>query len=40
MKDRITCFKLHWYDWGLCCAEDAVQEEITKFPHIFIIIDF
>lgn len=31
MKDRITCFKLNWYDWGLCCAEDAVQEEITVY---------
>lgn len=31
MKDRITCFKLNWYDWGLCCAEDAVREEITVY---------
>ncbi len=33
MKDRITCFKLNWYDWGLCCAEDAVQEEITVYRN-------
>ena len=33
MKDRITCFKLNWYDCGLCCAEDAVQEEITIYRN-------
>ena len=31
MKDRITCFKLNWYDCGLSCAEDMVQEEITVY---------
>ena len=31
MKDKITCFKLNWYDCGLCCAEDTVQEEITIY---------
>ena len=31
MKDRITCFKLNWYDCGLSCAEDMVQEEITIY---------
>ena len=31
MKDRITCFKLNWYDWGLCCADDMVQEEVTIY---------
>lgn len=31
MKDKITCFKLNWYDCGLCCAEYAVQEEITIY---------
>ncbi len=33
MKDRITCFKLDWYDWGLCCVEDAVQEEVTVYRN-------
>lgn len=33
MKDKITCFKLNWYDCGLCCAEDAVQEEITVYRN-------
>lgn len=28
MNDRITSFKLNWYDCGLCCADDMVQEEI------------
>ena len=31
MKDKITCFKLNWYDCGLCSAEYAVQEEITIY---------
>ena len=31
MTDRITCFKLNWYDWGLCCADDMVQEEVTIY---------
>ena len=31
MKDRITCFKLNWYDCGLSCIEDMVQEEITIY---------
>ena len=30
MKDKITCFKLNWYDCGLCCVEDTVQEEIIE----------
>ena len=38
MKDRITCFKLNWYDWGLCCAEDAVQEEITIYRNKNILV--
>lgn len=38
MKDRITCFKLDWYDWGLCCAEDAVQEEITIYRNKPILV--
>ena len=29
MKDKITSFKLNWYDCGLCCAENMLQEEIT-----------
>lgn len=33
MKDKITCFKLNWYDCGLCCAEDTVQEEITVYRN-------
>jgi hypothetical protein len=33
MNDRITCFKLNWYDCGLSCAEDAVQEEITIYRN-------
>ena len=33
MKDRITCFKLNWYDCGLCCAEDTVQEEIIVYRN-------
>ena len=31
MGDRVTCFKLNWYDCGLSCAEDMVQEEITIY---------
>ena len=33
MKDRITCFKLNWYDCGLSCAECVVQEEITVYRN-------
>ena len=33
MKDRITCFKLNWYDCGLCCADDAVQEELAIYRN-------
>ena len=33
MKDRITCFKLNWYDCGLCCAEDMVQEEVVVYRN-------
>ena len=33
MKDKITCFKLNWYDCGLCCGEDTVQEEITIYRN-------
>ena len=33
MKDRITCFKLNWYDCGLSCAEDRVQEELTIYRN-------
>ena len=33
MKDRITSFKLNWHSWGLCCAEDAVQEELTIYRN-------
>ena len=33
MKDKITCFKLNWYDCGLCCVEDTVQEEIIVYRN-------
>ena len=33
MKDKITCFKLNWYDCGLCCADYTVQEEITVYRN-------
>ena len=29
----ITCFKLNWYDCGLSCVEDKVQEEITIYRN-------
>ena len=38
MKDRITCLKLNWYDWGLSCADDAVQEEITIYRSKNILV--
>ena len=31
MEDKITCFKLNWYDCRLCCAEHMVQEEVTIY---------
>lgn len=33
MKDKITCFKLNWYDCGLCYVEDTVQEEIIVYRN-------
>lgn len=33
MKDKITCFKLNWYNCGLCCGEDVVGEEITVYRN-------
>lgn len=33
MKDKITTFKLNWYDCGLCCADDVVQEEIIVYRN-------
>ena len=33
MAKRITCFKLNWYDCGLACAENKVQEEITVYRN-------
>ncbi len=33
MKDKITCFKLKWYDCGLCCADYTVREEITIYRN-------
>ena len=38
MKDRITCFKLNWYDWGLCYAEDVVQEELTIYRNNSLLV--
>ena len=31
MNDKLTCFKLNWYDGGLCCTEYTAQEEITIY---------
>lgn len=31
MKDRITCFKLNWHNWGLCCGDNVVQEEVIIY---------
>lgn len=31
MKNKTTCFKLNWYDWGLHCGEGVVQEEVTIY---------
>lgn len=33
MKSKITCFKLNWYNCGLCCGEDVVQEEVTVYRN-------
>lgn len=33
MQDRVTCFKLNWYNCGLCCVEEIVQEEITVYRN-------
>lgn len=33
MTDKITSFKLNWYDCGLCCADDAVQEELAIYRN-------
>ena len=33
MKDRITCFKLNWYDRGLNCVDSVLQEEITVYRN-------
>lgn len=38
MTDRITCFKLNWHSWGLCCADDAVQEELTIYRNKNILV--
>ena len=38
MKDRVTCFKLNWYNWGLCCADDAVQEELAVYRNKNILV--
>lgn len=37
-KDKITCFKLNWYDCGLCCVEDMVQEELTIYRNDCILV--
>ena len=33
MADKITCFKLNWYDRGLSCIKDVLQEEITVYRN-------
>ena len=33
MEDKLTCFKLNWYDCGLCCADHMVQEEVTIYRN-------
>jgi hypothetical protein len=33
MDDRITCFKLNWYDCGLSCADSVLNEEITIYRN-------
>ena len=33
MTDKITCFKLNWYDCGLSCADSVVQEEVTIYRN-------
>ena len=33
MNYKTTCFKLNWYDCGLSCAENMVQEEITIYRN-------
>lgn len=33
MNDRITCFKLNWYDCGLNCADFVLNEEITIYRN-------
>ena len=38
MKDKITCFKLNWYDCGLTCAENMFQEEVTIYRNDNIMV--
>lgn len=33
MKNKITCFKLNWYDSGMCGIENMVQEEVTVYRN-------
>ena len=33
MKEKITCFKLNWYDSGMCWSEEVVQEEVTIYRN-------
>lgn len=33
MNDKITCFKLNWYNNGLHCGEDTSREEITIYRN-------
>ena len=33
MECKITCFKLNWYDCGLTCADNIVQEEVTIYRN-------
>lgn len=33
MQDKITCFKLNWYNNDLCCVDFPIQEEITIYRN-------
>ena len=31
MEDKITCFKVNWYNWQEHCVADVVEEEIAIY---------
>lgn len=33
MTDRITSFRLHWYNCGCCCVDDILHEEISLYRN-------